>query len=62
MRSPKYTSLSHLGHLGMAAPGPGLEANLEQAEHWTGWVPPGARLSGTLGPRLLETRPSRSAP
>lgn len=28
----------------------------------TGWVPRGARLSGNLGPRLWEVRPSRPAP
>lgn len=46
-RSPKYTSLSHLGHLGMAAAAATArtDCGLE-----TGWVRPGPRLSGTRDP------------
>lgn len=62
VRSPKYTSLLHLGHLGMVAPDRGRWPGGSRPERWTGWVAPGPRLSRTPGLRPFGTRPQRPAP
>ena len=58
VRSPKYTSLLHLGHLGMVAPDRGRWPGGSRPERWTGWVAPGPRLSRTPGSAPLGHAPS----
>ena len=62
VRSPKYTSLLHLGHLGMVAPDRGRWPGGSRPERWTGWVAPGPRLSRTPGSAPLGHAPSAPPP